>query len=90
PAGTYSLWTIPKKESWLVLFNKEVPDWGVKILSGGKETTRKPEQDALQIEVPTEILASPQESFHIDFQNGQNVYLVLSWDETAVKVPINQ
>ncbi|MCJ7467357.1 MAG: DUF2911 domain-containing protein, partial [Maribacter sp.] len=46
PAGTYSLWTIPKKESWLVLFNKEVPDWGVKILSGGKETTRKPEQDA--------------------------------------------
>ena len=41
-AGTYSLWTKPGKESWGVIFNKEIPDWGVTILSGGKKNHKKP------------------------------------------------
>ena len=28
PAGKYSLWTIPQKDSWTVIFNKEIPYWG--------------------------------------------------------------
>ncbi len=88
PTGTYSIWTNPNPESWSVMFNKEVPEWGVTLLSGGKETTRNPEQDVVTVEVPTEKLPSPQESFIIDFEDSDKTYLTLSWDETKVKVPI--
>ena len=90
PAGTYSLWTKPNADSWRVMFNKEVPGWGVTILSGGAKTTRNPEQDVVSVEVPTEKLATPQESFQIDFEDSDKTYLTLSWDDTKVKVPINQ
>lgn len=89
PAGTYSLWTKPQKEQWTVMFNKEIPDWGVTFLSRGKETSRDPSQDIVQVQVPVEKLTSSQESFTIDFENGEQVYLSLFWDNTKVKVPIN-
>ena len=90
PAGTYSLWTKPKKESWQVIFNKEVPGWGVSMFSGGAKTSRDPEQDALQVELATESLSTTQESFTIDFEENNQLYLIFSWDQTKVKVPINK
>lgn len=89
PAGTYSLWTIPKKDSWSVIFNKEVPDWGVTILSGGKETTRNAEQDALQVEIPVRTVAKPVEYFTIGFEERGELYLSIFWDSTKIRVPIS-
>ncbi len=90
PAGTYSLWTKPKKESWTVIFNKEVPEWGVTILSGGKETTRNPAQDIAEVEVASNPLSTSQENFTLAFENEGQLYLSLSWDDTVVRVPINK
>lgn len=90
PAGTYSFWTKPGKDSWEVIFNKEIPDWGVTILSGGKETTRNPEADVVQVEVPSEMISAVQEKLHIGFEDGEQLYLTLSWDQTKIKVPINK
>ena len=90
PAGNYSLWTIPGKNSWTVILNKEIPDWGVTLSSGGRETTRDPEQDILQVVVPVETLSQSVESFTIDFEEGDQLYLRLYWDETRVKVPLNK
>lgn len=89
PAGTYAIWTIPRKDSWTIIFNSEVPDWGVSLLSGGKETTRDAETDIVKVEVPSNSLSSVQESFTISFDEGNPVNLSLSWDETIVRVPIN-
>jgi len=90
PAGTYSLWTVPNKESWKIIFNKEVPDWGVTILSGGKETTRNEEEDVLQIEVPVRELSQPIEKFTIAFEEDGQLNLSLSWDIVKVNVPLNK
>ena len=90
PAGTYSFWTKPGKDSWGIIFNKEVPDWGVTILSGGKKTTRNQEADVVNIEVPSEQLTTVQEKLFIGFEDGQQLYLSLSWDQTKIKVPINK
>ena len=88
--GTYSLWTEPKPDSWTVIFNSEVPDWGVTLSSGGKETTRNPATDVLTVEVPVRSLPNPEESFTIDFEKSDGqVYLSLFWDTTKVMVPIN-
>lgn len=90
PAGTYSLWTKPGKDSWGVMLNSEIPDWGVTILSGGKKTTRNPEADVVNIEVPSEQLSTVQEKLYIGFEDGEQLYLTLSWDQTKIKVPINK
>lgn len=89
PAGSYSLWTKPSKESWNVMFNKEVPDWGVTVLSGGKDTTRDPAMDVVQVEVPVTNLSPIAESFTIDFDEGDQLYLTLFWDATKIRVPIS-
>lgn len=90
PAGTYALWTKPHPESWEVMFNKEIPEWGVTMLSGGKETTRDPETDVVHVEVPSEELSQAQEQFTIAFEEGNQLYLTLAWDQTKVKVPISR
>ncbi|WP_461444709.1 DUF2911 domain-containing protein [Maribacter sp.] len=90
PAGSYSLWTKPGRQSWTVIFNEEIPDWGVTLMSGGKETTRNPEKDVLQVEVLPKTLASPQENFTIVFQDTGLLHLALSWDETIILVPISK
>lgn len=89
-AGTYSLWTQPGEETWTVMFNEEVPEWGVTLSSKGQETSRDPEHDVLQTEVPVNELPKPEESFTIDFETKEGqLYLCLFWDTTKVQVPIN-
>jgi hypothetical protein len=90
PAGTYSFWTKPGPEKWTVIFNSEIPDWGVTILSGGKETTRNPEKDVVQVDVLSKKLARPQERFKIAFQDTGLLHLALSWDETIILIPISK
>lgn len=90
PAGTYSLWTIPRKDNWEVIFNSEIPDWGVTVLSGGKKTTRAENADVIQLQVPVEKLDRIQENFLIDFEYHGELFLFLTWDNTKIKVPINQ
>ena len=89
-AGTYSLWTIPNPKKWKVIFNSEVPDWGVTVLSGGAKTTRDPAHDALQIEADSNTLMTPQEQFTIDFVERNTPYLTLSWDKTGISIPISK
>lgn len=90
PSGKYSLWTKPGRESWLIMFNKEVPDWGVTISSGGLETTRDPDNDVVVVEVAVEQLERSAESFTIDFDGDDQLFLRLFWDKTQVKIPINK
>ena len=90
PAGTYSLWTEPKPESWSVMFNSEVPDWGVTMSSGGHETTRNPSTDVVRVEVPVNEMSTVMESFTIGFEEDMGqVYLSFAWDKTKVRVPLN-
>ncbi len=89
PAGTYSLWTIPNSDSWSVIFNNDIPGWGVTLSSGGSETTRKPENDVVQVQVPVKTLSEIVESLTIGFEEGEQLNLTFSWDTTKVSVPIS-
>ena len=90
PAGTYSLWTIPGPEAWTVILNKEVPDWGVTLASGGTKTTRDPDADVLQVAVPALRLPAPVEEFTISFELVRSeIFMALAWDRTQVLVNVN-
>jgi len=90
PAGIYSLWTIPRKDNWSVILNKEIPGWGATIASAGSEATRNAEEDMLEVQVPTMVLPQSVESFTISFDVDDQLYLSLYWDNTKVRVPINK
>ncbi len=90
PAGTYSVWTIPGREKWDIIFNEEVPDWGVTLLSGGKKTSRNPESDVLKIERPVINLIEEVESFTISFEETGALYLCMDWDKTKIRIPITK
>ena len=94
PAGDYSLWTIPGPQQWTVIFNREIPDWGVTLSSLGRKTTRNPQADVLQVKVPVvqpaEGTPEFQENFLIDFDTrGDALFLRFAWDTTQVLVRLN-
>lgn len=83
PAGKYTLWTIPQKDKWSVIFNSKMYDWGV---SFGGVASREAAADVLQVEVPVEALGAVQEQFQISF-DAVTPAMVLAWDKTKVTVP---
>ncbi|MCY2687827.1 DUF2911 domain-containing protein [Salinimicrobium sp. TH3] len=85
-AGTYTLWTIPKENSWKVIFNSEMYPWGI---TADELPSRIPEYDVLTVEVPVKKLKNPIEQFTIYFEEKQGlINFNLAWDQTLVRVPL--
>lgn len=79
-AGTYTLYTIPTKDEWTIIINKDVYVWGSYNYDKSK--------DVLRIKVPAEQTSAPVEAFSMTFQpieNGAN--LLMGWGDTYIKVP---
>ena len=89
-AGTYSVWTVPGESQWQVIFNDEIPDWGVTLSSMGRETTRNPDRDVMAFMVPVQKMDAVEEMFTIDFEENDGLKLSFAWDMTKVSVPISQ
>jgi len=81
-AGTYSLFTIPDKETWTIIINKEVGLWGAYNYNN--------KLDVLRFSVAVgEPSKKTVESFTIRFDQKNNMAeLLLLWDKTRVSIPI--
>ncbi len=87
PAGKYSLWTVPNEQSWTVVFNSTIPDWGIDVMNNG-EAARTPATDVITIEVPVMNTEKEFEQFTISIdKTDDTLELVLAWDKTLVSVP---
>lgn len=80
-AGTYSIFTIPKEDSWTVIFNKN---------ENARTGNYDKEQDALRIEVKPMKLEDKRETFTIDFEHftAEGAHLYMAWENTKVSIPI--
>jgi len=82
-AGTYALFTRPAKSLWEVFFYTETENLGLPQEWQSKSV-------AAVIEVPTQSLAEPEESFTISINEltntGANIHL--SWENTRVTLPL--
>lgn len=86
--GSYSIYTVPGREQWTVIVNRSISQWGI-------ESAYTPEVRAQEVDrapVPSEQLASPVETFVITAEStgAQSADLVLDWETTRVRVPINR
>ncbi|TKC04985.1 DUF2911 domain-containing protein [Pedobacter frigoris] len=80
-AGTYSLFAIPNKDKWVLIFNKQLDKWGA--------FTYNQQKDVMRVEVPVKALAKPQEILAITFIPAENgARLIIAWDSTQVELPI--
>jgi hypothetical protein len=82
-AGTYALFTRPGKSLWEVFFYTETENWGTPQEWQSKSV-------AAVIEVPTQSLAEPLESFTISINELTNTgaNISLSWENTRVTLPL--
>ena len=84
--GKYTIWTVPMKNSWKVMFNSQQYEWGV---DEKMQPMWDPNYDVVEIEVPTQQLDTTVEKFTIAFDNTTgNLKLTLAWDNTKIEVPI--
>ena len=79
-SGTYTLFTIPEKDKWTIIFNQEVGQWG---LAYDKK------KNVMTVPVPSMKADSSAEQFNISFnENADGGDMILHWDTTKVVVPI--
>ncbi len=85
-AGKYTLWTIPNKDTWHVIFNSKQYAWGV---NDAMQAMREAEFDVINIDVPVQSLENTVEQFTIAFDNStDNLSLTMAWDKTKIVVPL--
>jgi|SRR6185437_654086 len=87
PAGKYTLWSIPEKDKWTVIWNGKQYSWGVKG-PFDPSASREPEADVLQIQVAPQESNDVVEQFTISFDEANGLALVIAWDKTKVAVPL--
>jgi hypothetical protein len=85
PAGSYGIYTIPTKDSWTVVFNKNTK-------AGGDMGAYKGEDDVLKLSVPTKAYGEMVETFTIEFSDvtESSASLKFVWEKTKVSLKIEQ
>lgn len=82
PAGKYSLYAIPGKKQWTIIFNSETGQWGIKRTG---ETTEDPAKDVLRVTVKPGKSASLNERL---IYTVDNKGFALLWENLKVPVSI--
>ncbi len=81
-AGTYSLFTIPEANSWTIILNSKLNQWGAYSYDKAADIAR--------FKASTSKGADSLEAFSIAFieDNESSTELILAWGKTRVALPI--
>ncbi len=80
-AGTYSMFAIPDKTEWTIIFNTKLDTWGAFEYDQAKDVAR--------VKVPSGKTESEVEAFTITFDGKEaSSTMVIAWENTMVKIPI--
>jgi hypothetical protein len=81
--GSYVLYTIPGIDSWEIILNKGLTNWGV---DGYKES-----EDVTRFKVNSMKMKTPVESLTMQFSDvkPETCELHIMWEKTAVTIPIS-
>ncbi|MEO5985198.1 MAG: DUF2911 domain-containing protein [Ferruginibacter sp.] len=81
-SGTYALYTIPGEDSWEVILNKGITNWGT---TGYKES-----EDVIRFKTEAVKIKNAMENFTMQFDNikPESLDLWVMWEKTGIKIPI--
>lgn len=77
--GTYSMFAIPEKDKWTIVFNSALGQWGAYSYDKSKDVAR--------VEVPVEKAKATFEAFTIWF-SADGSQMNMAWGDTQVSLPI--
>ena len=79
-AGTYTLFVIPNEQSWTIILNGQLGQWGAFDYEQYKKL------DVLQVDVPVKKLDSPVEQLTFSLPPEA---VVIAWDNVQVTIPVS-
>jgi Protein of unknown function (DUF2911) len=79
-AGTYTLFVIPNEQSWTIILNSQLGQWGAYDYDKYKD------KDVLHVDVPVKKLDSPVEQLTINLPPSA---MIIEWDNVEVSVPVS-
>ena len=83
--GSYSLYTMPGLEQWVVILNRSTSQWGHE----GRYTEEVRAQEVGRGTAPVTSTAAPVEMFTIRSEPAEGgASLVLEWENTRVDIPV--
>lgn len=83
PPGTYTLYTIPNENQWVVILNKDTHVWGAYDYNENNDLAR--------ITVDSKKAAAAIESLSMAFMpTGDGVSLMIGWDDRYVEIPFKK
>jgi hypothetical protein len=83
PAGSYTLFALPKPDSWKLIVSKQTGEWGIPY----------PGEDSDYARIPMQVskLPAPVENFTISFdQAGDTCTMHLDWETTRASIAISE
>ena len=83
PAGSYTIFTIPKSDKWTLIINKKTGEWGIPYKYEADELAR--------VDMSVSKTAAPVENFTIAFDRaGGKCTLRMEWENTRASVEITK
>jgi hypothetical protein len=83
PAGSYTIFTVPKADQWWLVISKKTGEWGTDY-PGEKE-------DLVRVPMKVSTNGPPMENFTIAFdQAGSKCSLRMEWETTIASVDISK
>jgi hypothetical protein len=75
PAGTYTIYTLPNADQWLLILNEQTGQWGTEYVQA---------QDLGRTPMQNKTLPAPQENMSISFEHtqGSSTELHVKWETT--------
>jgi hypothetical protein len=81
PAGSYTIFTIPSADKWILIINKKTGEWGIPYKYENDELTR--------VDMKVSKLAAPVENFTIAYdKSGGGSILRMDWETTRASIDI--
>jgi hypothetical protein len=83
PAGSYTIFTLPNADKWVLIISKKTGEWGIPYPGEGEDFTR--------VDMKVSSLSAPMENFTISFdQTGSTCAMHMDWEKTRASVDISQ
>src|SRR5882762_848621 len=83
PAGSYTIFTVPNQNKWLLIVNKKNAEWGIPYKYEGDELGR--------FDMSISKTSGPVENFTISFHEmGNGCHMYLDWENTRATIEISE
>src|SRR5580693_5465000 len=83
PAGSYTLFTVPNADKWVLIISKKTGEWGTKYAG--------PDSDLARVPIKVSALPAPTENFTITFdKTGSGCTMRVEWEKTRASVDITK